>query len=466
MNRIEFYSKLDKYKADKANEEKEQNGGTLSHYGIPKMKWGHRRWQNADGTFNEEGKIRYFGKNGTTKKNKEEKPAGKNGKDQKIGGWYMNSIENAYMTPKTASERAVADLRVNDRIKNETIDSFENSKKNRLAKIMDGDYFDRLNRMQSALSKGKTEKYNKLLNKFNEEDRELVEDYVKKLNDNINDHRDSYLYDFNNNKEKFYAEIKAREKKAAEDMINKEREAEAENNNDQKIGATGIYDIAAGVISVKNAINNYDDVQALRSEYGNFMKNSDQNYSDDERLSVLNNKKKIAKMQNALEFGDEKAYNKLLGKVKSKDKEAVEKFLKDLNQKNNELSKPDEDTAKKLEDSVFDERVGSLSKPKVSRQYLKPDGTLNEAGKRRTASNRKVSDVASSVFLALRNFKLFELASLPVAGAALALSGFGVPAVLATALAGAIVAPSAAIDNTLYKKLEKRADAYYDMLNK
>lgn len=88
MNRIEFYSKLDKYKADKANEEKEQNGGSLSHYGIIGQKWGQRRWQNADGTFNTEGKIRYFGKNGTTKKNKEEKNNGKkNLQDQKISGW-------------------------------------------------------------------------------------------------------------------------------------------------------------------------------------------------------------------------------------------------------------------------------------------------------------------------------------------------------------------------------------------
>lgn len=382
MNRIEFYSKLDKYKADKANEEKEQNGGSLSHYGIIGQKWGTRRWQNADGTFNTEGKIRYFGKNGTTKKNKEDKPAGKNSKDQKIGGIWDNLRSG---TGKSAGQM-YAERFSNDGLEKE-IRMYE-----RHPEMKENSYYD-----------------------------ELVEEYNRRF---------------------------------------------GSQPKDQKIGATGIYDIAAGVISVKNAINNYDDVQVLRKEYGDFMKNSDQDYSDDERLSVLNNKKKIAKMQNALEFGDEKAYNKLLGKVKSKDKEAVEKFLKDLNQKNNELSKPDEDTAKKLEDSVFDERVGSLSKPKVSKQYLKPDGTLNDTGKRRMNSNKKVSDVASSVFLALRNFKLFELASLPVAGAALALSGFGVPAVLATALAGAIVAPSAAIDNTLYKKLEKRADAYYDMLNK
>lgn len=34
----------------------------LYHEGIKGMEWGHRRWQNEDGTFNEAGKERYFGK--------------------------------------------------------------------------------------------------------------------------------------------------------------------------------------------------------------------------------------------------------------------------------------------------------------------------------------------------------------------------------------------------------------------
>ena len=55
MNRYEFYSKLESFKANKSNNE-------LTHYGIIGQKWGTRRWQNADGTFNDEGKIRYFGK--------------------------------------------------------------------------------------------------------------------------------------------------------------------------------------------------------------------------------------------------------------------------------------------------------------------------------------------------------------------------------------------------------------------
>ena len=38
-----------------------QYGSTLYHYGIPGQKWGTRRWQNPDGTFNAAGKLRYFG---------------------------------------------------------------------------------------------------------------------------------------------------------------------------------------------------------------------------------------------------------------------------------------------------------------------------------------------------------------------------------------------------------------------
>lgn len=34
----------------------------LCHYGLKGMKWGQRRWQNEDGTFNAAGKARYFGK--------------------------------------------------------------------------------------------------------------------------------------------------------------------------------------------------------------------------------------------------------------------------------------------------------------------------------------------------------------------------------------------------------------------
>lgn len=50
MNRHEFYDSLNKYKAN-----------SLTHYGTLGQKWGVRKWQNYDGTFNEAGKERYFG---------------------------------------------------------------------------------------------------------------------------------------------------------------------------------------------------------------------------------------------------------------------------------------------------------------------------------------------------------------------------------------------------------------------
>ena len=68
MNRIEFLANLDKYKG-------EDHSAFLQHYGILGQKWGQRRWQNADGTFNTEGKIRYFGSQ-------------KAMEDQKIGGLF------------------------------------------------------------------------------------------------------------------------------------------------------------------------------------------------------------------------------------------------------------------------------------------------------------------------------------------------------------------------------------------
>ena len=38
----------------------------LYHHGIKGQKWGVRRWQNEDGTFNDAGKKRYFGENGSS----------------------------------------------------------------------------------------------------------------------------------------------------------------------------------------------------------------------------------------------------------------------------------------------------------------------------------------------------------------------------------------------------------------
>ena len=439
MTRFEFYLNLNKYK-DKQDEKSEEN--SLKHYGTLGQKWGVRKWQNYDGTFNEAGKERYFGKNGTTKIGSSDKKMAKLTKkaNNMLNTMYDNMDPETIKKQQDYMNNFSLNVNVNPGKEQKVGGNFWNQTKARtFMNITDqgrvkhikkyADYFD-----IDGLS---DEDILKVVRMTPEVDPYNTSSYADRINSNL------YKYKVNNAMT---------------------RAANTYSDNNQKVGAMGIYDIAAGVISVKNAINNYDDVQALRKSYGDFMDSSDKDYSDNDRSSIMNNKKKIAQMQEALENNDQEKYNKLLKKVKGKDMEAVKKFLEDYNEKNNKTSKMPEDTQEKLEESV--EKLGSISKPKVPKKYLNEDGTLNDRGKQRAASNRKASDVASSVFLALRNFNLFELASLPVAGAVLALSGFGIPAVLGTAIAGAVMAPGIAIDNALYKKLEKRADAYYNMLSK
>ena len=105
MNKIEFYSNLAKFQG--------RNGDAfLKHYGIIGQKWGQRRWQNADGTFNEEGKERYFGSKG----NKEEKVDEKADKSSK-NKWSMNDLfkKAGYNYDNSDDEtRELFEMEVND----------------------------------------------------------------------------------------------------------------------------------------------------------------------------------------------------------------------------------------------------------------------------------------------------------------------------------------------------------------
>ena len=304
MNRIEFLANLDKYKG-------EDHSTFLEHYGILGQKWGQRRWQNADGTFNAEGKIRYFGSKG----NNEDKVGSS---DKKVG-------------------------------------------------------------------------YN--------------------------------------------------------------------NNNNGNMGALAyIAYVAKKDTDLKNE---------LRSEYNRIMKtkSGDEAYTKDERMHVMNNKRKIDKMEDALNEGDDKKYEKLLKKIKTDEaKETCKRFIKDL--MDDRMSKKNPEIEKEIDNVLEKNKLGSISKPKVPKRYLNEDGTLNNKGKLRVNNKRSTSDIASSVFMALRNL---NIAGAIVGGPlmfAVTLSGFGVPFALGTALGTvAVNSARAGIDQTLYKKLEKRADAYYEMLN-
>lgn len=61
---------------------------SLAHYGIKGMKWGVRRWQNNDGSFNSAGKQRYFGNGSGAERYKLAKKEYKNANKE-----YKNSDE-------------------------------------------------------------------------------------------------------------------------------------------------------------------------------------------------------------------------------------------------------------------------------------------------------------------------------------------------------------------------------------
>lgn len=62
MHKIQSdYSKAPKAYKDRITLYEAYNEEALAHYGTRGQKWGVRKWQNYDGTFNEAGKQRYFG---------------------------------------------------------------------------------------------------------------------------------------------------------------------------------------------------------------------------------------------------------------------------------------------------------------------------------------------------------------------------------------------------------------------
>ena len=69
----------------------------LQHFGIKGMRWGHRRWQNNDGSFNSAGKQRYFGEGGNSQ------PA------QKKSGILKTNFSKGqdYMTKKNGKNRSL-----------------------------------------------------------------------------------------------------------------------------------------------------------------------------------------------------------------------------------------------------------------------------------------------------------------------------------------------------------------------
>ena len=114
MNRIEFLANLDKYKG-------EDHSTFLQHYGILGQKWGQRRWQNADGTFNEAGKERYFGTKSKSSSSEEDK----------VGSAKSEAKDYLKFRNKMLKERTRPDLNqwYRDQHKNDDKQLVKNAKK-------------------------------------------------------------------------------------------------------------------------------------------------------------------------------------------------------------------------------------------------------------------------------------------------------------------------------------------------
>ena len=83
------------------------DGTSLYHYGIPGMKWGVRRWQNLDGSFNDEGKIRY----GRVSKS-DSKNAAEHIKQAFVKAAYYNDD-----SLNTALKKEISDIRTDSNVK-------------------------------------------------------------------------------------------------------------------------------------------------------------------------------------------------------------------------------------------------------------------------------------------------------------------------------------------------------------
>lgn len=74
----------------------------LYHYGIEDQKWGRRRWQNKDGTYNEAGKERYFG----TKDDKSEKNKALDNYAEKSYNKSIDNLSKQYQAKGLSKEEA------------------------------------------------------------------------------------------------------------------------------------------------------------------------------------------------------------------------------------------------------------------------------------------------------------------------------------------------------------------------
>ena len=133
MNRFEFNSNLIDFK----NKQDE-----LAHYGTRGQKWGVRKWQNYDGTFNEAGKERYFGKKNSSSS------------DEKMGGLMSSMLNRAAKKADKMQEKYVNKWNNNEEYRNKMINKNVDIMKNHKSLYgMDGLTDDEVEKLTKAIMK-------------------------------------------------------------------------------------------------------------------------------------------------------------------------------------------------------------------------------------------------------------------------------------------------------------------------
>lgn len=312
MDRYEFYSNLQTYQKN-----------SLEHYGILGQKWGKRRWQNSDGTFNAEGKERYFGKKND---------------DEKIGGLMSSMLKRASKMADKIAEKQVNKWNNNDDYRNKMINkNADIMKKHRSLYGMDGLNDDEIDKLTKAIiKKGVADIY-----EVRKEAAKYKADKKNYFNDIDID--DMQIHDWVKSSEvvedhpMFKGEIGGLfSKKKVDDIFNDDKKSE-KFTKDLGLKTKGKYSWEDNLKTVRHLNKDlYDSIEG--------------------RKKISDNTENIIKLVKALDKNNKEEYEKILDNIDENDKTVVDLFSKDI---------------RKLKD-WYEETEGNIKEIRKSQNNLNP----------------------------------------------------------------------------------------------
>jgi len=307
MNYIEYLANIDKYKG-------EDHSTFLQHYGILGQKWGQRRWQNADGTFNEEGKIRYFGK----------KSGSNSSEDDKVGGMKSDVKDYLKFRNKMLKQRTRDDLNKWYRENNKASDKqmLKDAKKvdkqrEKMYKNQLKDFYDDPNELVSDLDRiykiGGKEDKNKIGGLFSKKNK--IEPIYQNEDGSLTEEGKQYFATHDEkdiNKNLDMNKYHAWKDEMTKNIIFDDEKKLAKLTKDLGLPEKGEYKWE-------------DDVKTI-------MKYRKDLYNTTEGQKQLSdNADNIVKLVKAKENGNEEEYDRIFDGINDSDKSIVESFVNDIN---------------------------------------------------------------------------------------------------------------------------------------